>query len=266
MGRNAASSPGIDRRSLRKRGELARPEPAGRRVLARADRPTARRLRRINAISATAFVLGGSLFALGAALAQGDVGGPRLAGAVYLVGGVFFTTGAYAALLQVANAPRGADPEGILRTPPWRWWSLEPGRLDWQSGVSLFAGTLFFFVSLIDALRGGLSAAQIDRLVWSPEIVGCVLFLISGQLALTELHRDRPRGRRRDLGWWIVVVNQLGSVLFMVAAVAAFVRPASGDALAIGIANWGTLTGALCFAIAGVMQELERPQRPAGGQ
>ena len=34
-----------------------------------------------------------------------------------------------------------------------------------------------------------------------------------------------PGGGARDLGWWIVVVNQLGSVLFMVAAVASFVRP-----------------------------------------
>ncbi|HEX2393346.1 MAG TPA: hypothetical protein VHI77_10565 [Solirubrobacterales bacterium] len=249
----------IDRRSLRKRGVLARHEAGGRTVLAQADAATRRRLRRINAISASAFVLGGSLFAVGAALSQGDVGGPRLAAAVYLVGGVFFTTGAYAALLQVANAPRGADPEGILRTPPWRWWSLEPGHLDWASAVTLFVGTLFFFVSLVLALLGDLTIAQQHRLVWSPEVVGCVLFLVSGHLALTEMHRDRPRGRRADLGWWIAVVNQLGSALFMVAAIAAFVRPASGDELAVGIANWGTLTGALCFAVAAAMQEFERP-------
>lgn len=219
----------------------------------------ARWLRRVNAVSATAFVLGGSLFALGAALSQGDVGGPRLAAAVYLVGGFFFTTGAYAGLLLVANGTRGDDPDGILRTPPWRWWSLEPGRLDWSSAVTLFVGTLFFAVSLFDALLGDLTVAQLHRLVWSPEVVGCILFLVSGHLALVGLRRDRRRGPRADLGRWIVVVNQLGSVLFMVAAVAAFVRPATGDELAVGVANWGTLTGALCFAVAGVIQEFERP-------
>lgn len=218
-------------------------------------------MRRINRVSASAFVLGGSLFALGAALAQGDVGGPRLSAAVYLVGGVFFTTGAYAGLLLVANAPDD-DPDGILRTPPWRWWSLEPGRLDWSSAVTLFVGTLFFGVSLLDALIGDLTIAQQHRLVWSPEVVGCVLFLVSGALALKGIDRDRRRGQRRDLGWWVVVVNQLGSVLFMVAAIAAFVRPATGDALAVGIANWGTLTGALCFAIAGMVQEFEHPKPP----
>jgi len=248
---------------MRKRGVLALAGTSGAEVSGRPDARTAARLRWVNAISATAFVLGGSLFALGAALSQCDVGGPRLAAVVYLVGGVFFTTGAYAALLQVANAPRGADPDGILRTPPWRWWSLEPGRLDWSSAVTLFVGTLFFAVSLTDALVGDLSVAQLHRLVWSPEVVGCVLFLVSGHLALTEMRHDRPRGRRTDLGWWIVVVNQIGSVLFMVASIAAFLRPATGDELAVGVANWGTLTGALCFAVAGAMQEFERPDGAA---
>jgi O-antigen/teichoic acid export membrane protein len=138
----------------------------------------------------------------------------------------------------------------------WRWWSTEPGRLEWASAVALFVGTLYFGASLIAALIGDLSTAQEHRLVWSPELVGCVLFLLSGHLALTQLRRER---RRADLGWWIAAVNQLGSALFMVAAIAAFVRPSTGDELAVAIANWGTFGGALCFAAAGAMQEFERP-------
>jgi hypothetical protein len=225
----------------------------------RADAATARRLRRINAVAATAFVVGGSLFCVGAVLAQANVGGPRLAAAVFLCGGVFFTTGGYSSVLQVANAPRGADADGVVRAGRWRWWSTEPGRLDWGSAVALFVGTLYFAASLLAALIGDLTTAQIHRLVWSPEVIGCVLFLVSGHLALTEMHRDRPRGRRADLGWWIAVVNQAGSVLFMAAAIAAFVRPSTGDELAVGIANWATFAGAACFAVAGVMQEFERP-------
>lgn len=249
----------LDRRLLRKRGVVVAggADPAQARV--QADEGTRQRLRRINAVAATAFVVGGSLFCLGAVLAQAHVGGPRLAAAVFLAGGVFFTTGGYSSVLQVANAPRGADADGVVRVAPWRWWSTEPGRLDWGSAVALFVGTLYFGASLLAALLGDLTTAQIHRLVWTPEFVGCVLFLLSGHLALTEMHRDRPRGRRADLGWWIVVVNQVGSVLFMAAAVAAFVRPATGDELAVGIANWATFSGAACFAVAGAMQELERP-------
>ncbi|HEU5106131.1 MAG TPA: hypothetical protein VFU11_09840 [Solirubrobacterales bacterium] len=245
----------MDRRVLRKRGVLV----AGGEEKGRADSATARRLIRINAVAATAFVVGGSLFCIGALLAQAHVGGPKLAAAVFMVGGVFFTTGGYASVLQVANAPRGADEDGVVRVEAWRWWSTEPGRLDWASAVALFVGTLYFGASLAVALFGDLTTAQEHRLVWSPEVIGCVLFLVSGHLALTEMHRDRPPGARADLGWWIVVVNQLGSVLFMVSAIAAFIRPSTGDELAVGIANWGCFVGAACFAVAGAMQEFERP-------
>jgi len=245
----------VDRRVLRKRGLLvAEGETKG-----QADAVTRRRLVQINAVAATAFVIGGSLFCLGALLAQAHVGGPRLAAAVFMAGGVFFTTGGYASVLQVANAPRSADPGGVVRAERWRWWSTEPGRLDWAGAVALFVGTLYFGASLAVALLGDLTTAQIHRDVWTPEFIGCILFLLSGHLALTEMHRDRPPGARADLGWWIVVVNQVGSALFMAAAVAAFVRPTTGDELAVGIANWSTFAGAACFAVAGAMQEFERP-------
>lgn len=208
-----------------------------------------RRLRRTNAVAASAFVIGGSLFCLGALLAQADVGGPRLAAAVFVAGGVFFTTGGYTSVLLVANAGDGR----------WRWWSTEPGRLDWASAVALFVGTLYFGASLLAALIGDLTTAQIHRLVWSPEVIGCVLFLLSGHLALLQLRRERGRGHRSDLDLWVAVANQVGSALFMVAAIAAFVRPSTGDELAVGIANWGTFAGAACFAAAGVMQEFEHP-------
>jgi len=200
----------------------------------------AQRLRRVNAVAATAFLVGGSLFALGAALAQAGVN-PTACATIYLVGGVFFSTGGYASVVQVRAEPR------LQRT----------------SAVVLFVGTLVFAINLIDSFIQELSPAAFDRLVWSPDMIGCALFLISGHLAMAGIAGHFWRiWHRRDLGWWIIAVNQLGSILFMVSAVATFVRPSSGDMLATGIANWGTLTGALCFAIAGLMQEFEHPLGP----
>jgi len=56
-----------------------------------------------------------------------------------------------------------------------------------------------------------------------------------------------------------VAINQVGSILFMISALAAFVRPATSSEVNVAVANWGTLTGALCFAVGGVMQAFERP-------
>ncbi|MFB4422613.1 hypothetical protein C5F59_016140 [Streptomyces sp. QL37] len=246
-------------RPARKRGLLTvRPvgesEPRPR----SADSESLGRLSRLNAIAAGAFTVGGGLFAAGAARAQFGTGDATSAW-IYFVGGLFFNTGGYASLLQVINAPRQDSRIGALSARRWRWWSYEPGRIDWLSTLLLFVGTLVFGINLLGSLMQGLSVRQANALIWSPDLIGCTLFLVSGHLALVEVCHGRPGLRTRDLGWWIVAVNQLGSVLFMASALADFTRPATGSVLNVDIANWGTLTGAACFSVGGVLQFYERP-------
>jgi hypothetical protein len=92
-----------------------------------------------------------------------------------------------------------------------------------------------------------------------PDILGCVCFLVSGHLALTEVGGWRIRARARDLDWLVAVVNQSGSILFFLAGIAAFTRPATSTAIDIGLVNWGTFAGALLFAIGGVVQMFDKP-------
>jgi hypothetical protein len=241
-------------RIARKRGVLA----IGRDGVAPAT-SVARRLGRLNVIASTAFIAGGLLFALGAAVAQLGSGDPTTSSAIYFAGGLCFNTGGYASLLQAINAPT-PDASGELVERQWRWWSYEPQRIDWLGTFVLFAGTLVFGVNLLDSFLQGLSSQQVNRLIWAPDVIGCSLFLISGHLALIELSHGRLRWRpRRELAWWIVAINQVGSILFAVSALASYTRPATDSLVNIDIANWGTLTGALCFAVGGVLQLFERP-------
>ncbi|MFB6849392.1 hypothetical protein ACFCXS_31675 [Streptomyces sp. NPDC056373] len=219
------------------------------------------RIRRLNAIAAAAFVIGGLLFAAGAGVAQFGSGDATTCASIYFTGGLFFTTGGYVSLLQVVNAPRHIPGgEGRLVTRGWRWWSYEPTRVDWLSTFVLFVGTLVFGVDLLDSFLQGLSVQQTNRLIWVPDVIGCMLFLISGHLAFVEIcHGPRLCPGFRSLGWSIVAVNQLGSVLFMVSALAAYTRPATAGLASAGVANWGTLLGAVCFAVGGLLQFGERP-------
>ncbi len=248
-----------DSRAARRRGAIKLRDSSGHSRFTTPPAITAKRLTRLNVVASVAFAIGGTLFALGAAVAQFGSGDPATCATIYLLGGVFFTTGGYASVLQAVNAPRrfgaGADePE------PWRWWSYEPNQIGWLSPFVLFVGTLAFGISLIDSFLQGLTTHQENRLIWSPEMVGCVLFLVSGHLAWAEVcHRTRPCFRRRDLAWSIVAINQLGSVLFFIGGLAAFIRPETSSAVDLAVANWGTLTGAVCFAVAGVLQAFERP-------
>ncbi|MFI2778119.1 hypothetical protein [Streptomyces sp. ALB3] len=247
-------------RPARKRGLLSVRTASGPEARSRrADGESVARLGRLNAVAAGTFTVGGALFASGAAVAQFGAGDLTSAW-IYFAGGLFFNTGGFASLLQAVNAPR---PDSGFGTPPtraWRWWVYEPGRIDWLSTFLLFVGTLVFGVNLLGSLLHGLSVRQMDSLVWAPDVVGCILFLVSGHLALAEVCHGRLGIRPRELGWWIVAVNQLGSALFMASALADFTRPATGSVVNVDVANWGTLTGALCFSVGGVLQFFERPR------
>lgn len=220
---------------------------------------TVRRMVRINAVAATSFFLGGSLFAIGALLAALDVGSVRTADVVYLVGGVFFSLGGYASVVQASNTPTDVDESGSLSSAAWSWGRWRPRDIGWLSATVLFVGTLFFAVSLVAAFAQNLTARQSNGWIWLPDIIGCVCFLASGHLALLEVCHGRIGVRADDLGWWVVAVNQIGSVLFFLAGLAAFVRPATSTVVNEGLVNWGTFAGAVCFAVGGVMQLFERP-------
>ncbi len=247
-------------RAARKRGVVEVRDEAGALLAAvRPDRGTVARLRRLNWVAAAAFTVGGLLFALGALVAQIGSGEAVSAASIYLAGGIFFSSGGYASLLGAINAPRNLDENGALRSDWWRWWSFEPLRIEWLATFVLFAGTLAFGISLLDSFIKGLSTEQVNRLIWAPEMVGCVMFLISGHLAIVEVCHGSPKLLPRSLEWWIVAVNQLGSILFFVSALAAFIRPATASVVNVDVANWGTFGGAMCFAAGGVLQAFERP-------
>lgn len=220
------------------------------------------RLGRCNFVSGVSFFLGGGLFTLAAVLSEVGSTPALTLNWTFLAGGFFFSAGAYAALVQELNAPRGIGPDGTFTENRWRWWAYEPQRPGWVAAFLLFCGTVAFAISLLDVFINGLATKQINRLIWSPEMVGCVLFLLSGHIGLTEVCHGRFRLLPRSLGWWIAVMNQIGSWLFFASGLAAFVRPVTGTVISVSVINWGTALGAACFSLAGLAQLFERPDVP----
>ena len=97
---------------------------------------------------------------------------------------------------------------------------------------------------------------EYDRLVWTPDALGSICFLVSGYLAYVAVC-GRLRARR-EREWQIAAVNLLGCVAFGVAAVAAFVVPKTGGVVDLAAANAFTSFGGLCFLVG-------RDPAPAGG-
>lgn len=200
------------------------------------DNTEARPARVRNLVAAVSFFVGGSLFALGAVLAQLGVTRLVTVNVTYLVGGFFFSLGGYVSILLA-----------------------RPHQRQWHSAVVLFVGTLLFAVSLVAAFAQGLTPRQSNGWIWLPDMLGCLCFLASGHLAMLDVGGWHVRVMLHVLGWWVVAVNQLGSVLFFVAGLAAFTRPATSHAVDVGLVNWGTFAGAVCFAVGGVIQAFDTP-------
>jgi hypothetical protein len=154
-----------------------------------------------------------------------QLAGSAVAGVVYFVGSLQFTSAA-----------------GIQ-------WLLMIRRfgLDWWSSAIQFVGTLFFNRNTYDAMQEGLDANAYDRLVWTPDVLGSLCFLVSSYLAYAAACGGlfaRPRRTREAL---MAILNLIGSVAFGIAAIAAYWVPTSGSVLDLAAANAFTALGGLCF-------------------
>jgi hypothetical protein len=175
--------------------------------------------------------------------------GAAVDGAVFFVGSLLFTSAALLQWLETINANRGpAGAAGRLRLL-----SFEPRRIDWWSAGVQLAGTLFFNATTFRALQTGLDSPSYDRLVWRPDALGSVCFLVSGYLAYVEVTGHLLGRPRRTLESAVVTVNLVGCLAFGVSAVASHVVPTTGSERNLAAVNTFTALGALCFLIGAVL-------------
>ena len=200
------------------------------------------RIRRRTRWIAVLFMIGSSLFALGAVPWYSEAAGLSVTAATFFAGSIGFTAAAFLQYRESVDAlPAGSvSPRRVLV------WA--PGDLQWLACAVQFVGTLWFNWSTGNAMRINLDAAAADERVWRPDALGSVAFLVASGLALVDAQRARRAGRP-DSGWWIGIWNMAGSVAFGVSAVAAYVVPASGDVRNAELSNLGTFAGAVCFLV-----------------
>jgi hypothetical protein len=180
---------------------------------------------------ALCFAVGSSCFVLGPFPGYADLVGPQAAAVTFFVGSILFTCGG---ALQARLAFPARHSPGL-------------GRASWWAAAIQLAGTLFFNATTFRSLHTALSDTAYDTLVWRPDALGSVCFLVSGAIAYRASRRRGWLPVRDGSGWWEPAVNLVGCVLFGVAAVAGYVVPASGSMLDLAACNWTTALGAGCF-------------------
>jgi hypothetical protein len=204
---------------------------------------------------AVLFMLGSALFALGGAKSawpqalssrwfdQGMIGW------AFFTGSLFFTSAGYLQWVEALNNDL-SDIATPNRSQSRRWRLLGwcPHNLGYLAASVQLVGTVLFNLNTADALIAGLDSQGQDLLVWTPDVVGSICFLVASQLALVEVSHGAWSFQPRSLSWWITMINLLGSALFMISALASLVEPA-GVMAAPWLANFGTFAGAACFLV-----------------
>ncbi len=203
------------------------------------------------------FMIGSSCFALGSlagiaphlpgsVFQQADV-----VNAVFFTGSIFFTSAAYLQLLEAANADRrAAQARGETPAQAFCWLGWQPENIGWLAAFIQFIGTLLFNMNTADALLPGLNWMQQDLLIWTPDVIGSVCFLVSSWLAVLELCHGMSWWKIQGISWWIVMINLIGSIGFGISAVFAMTLPRATGVLDLFAANLWTFIGALCFLFA----------------
>jgi hypothetical protein len=180
---------------------------------------------------AVCFAIGATCFLVGPFPGYASLVGETADAITFFVGSIFFTSGGalQSSLAFAHRHARGA------------------GRAAWWAATVQSAGTLFFNVSTYRAMHTALSSVEYNRLVWRPDALGSICFLVSGAITYRAAARRGWLPVRAGRGWWEPAVNLLGCVFFGVSAVAGYVVPASGSVLDQAAANFNTSLGAACF-------------------
>lgn len=202
---------------------------------------------------AVLFCIGSTCFTVGPLPAYESWVGTRWVGLTFFVGSIFFTSASYLCFVEASNAPDAVvdDPQRRHRGP-FRLISWRPHSIDWWSTGVQLVGTVYFNVMTFLAMYDGWDTAQANRLVWRPDAIGSICFLVASYLAWAEVCHSAGRLRLRDVSWWIVVLNLLGSVFFGVSAVGAYTL-GSGEVVNEWLDNAGTVAGGVCFFVAAAM-------------
>ena len=204
---------------------------------------------------AVLFAVGSLLFAVGAVPGYASAAGARWDAVTFFIGSLFFTAAGFLTYREAVDA--GPQPSHAARR---RFFVFQPHRIDWSATAIQLAGTVFFNLSTGNAVRADLSASAAHQHVWRPDAIGSVCFLVASALAWFEVCHGWAGWQPRSWGWWITLLNLVGSVAFGVSAVAGYISPVTGQLRNADRSNLGTFIGALCF-LAGALLLL--PERTA---
>ena len=171
---------------------------------------------------------------------------------VFFIGSIFFTSAAFCQLLESINA---GDSEGLLAdetiSDTFLWVAWHPQRIGYMACVVQLAGTVMFNINTGSAFLPELIWMQQNVVIWTPNIIGSICFLIASRLAYMEVCHSYWAWQPGKIEWWITALNLLGSIGFMISALYSLAVPPEDVSEHISwLSAFFTFQGAVCFFVA----------------
>ena len=207
---------------------------------------------------AVLFIIGSACFSVGGYCITYPQGLPESLTAamtvdwIFFIGSIFFTSAAFCQLLESINA---GDSEGLYaeeKLPDtFQWVAWHPKRIGYMASLVQLIGTVMFNFNTGNVFFSDLDWIQQNLLIWTPNIIGCICFLIASRLAFMEVCHGYWGWYPGSKGWWITVLNLLGSIGFMISALYSLaVPPGQSSETFIWLSAFFTFQGGVCFFIA----------------
>ncbi|MCK5869049.1 MAG: hypothetical protein KAG45_00110 [Methyloprofundus sp.] len=207
---------------------------------------------------AVLFIIGLALFSVGGYAVTFPEGSPKALSAgmtldwIFFIGSLFFTSAAFCQLLESMNA---GDSEGLYAEEKladnFQWMAWHPQRIGYMASLVQLIGTVMFNFNTGNAFIGDLNWVQQDILIWTPNIIGCICFLIASRLAFMEVCHGYWGWQPGNIEWWITVLNLLGSIGFMISTFYSLAVPPGDSSTTFSwLSAFFTFQGGVCFLIA----------------
>jgi hypothetical protein len=196
------------------------------------------------------FIIGSSLFAIGTGPGFTTLCGADASNLLCFMGSWFFSSAGFIQLLLSKPANR-------------QTWKMPAARAECLSSAIQSFGTLNFNLSTGAALWAQRVGARRD-LVWGPDAVGSMAFLVSGVLGVAAVAIAVGQVGLKLRPWLAASTSMIGSIAFGASAAGAFVTK-TGTTEDVRLAQLGTFVGALCFLIAAFLRLPRRSEASSDG-
>jgi hypothetical protein len=177
------------------------------------------------------FALGSLCFVVGPLSSYADAVGASGDAWTFFIGSILFTLGGATQCL-LAAPERPDRPTGLA---------------GWRTAWIQSVGTLLFNLMTFAAITVAAADHSYNTVVWGPNAIGSVCFLVSGAIFYLSSPRRGLLPRLDHEGWWEAAVNLLGCILFGISAVTGYATGHAGALVSANVSNWTTTFGAVCF-------------------